>query len=419
MSIEGVPSLDAYRAQARRWLADNLKVRRDGYDVPRGLDHKTIESIAVERSVQRRLYLGGYAGITWPSKYGGQGLTEDHAEIFRQEAEVYHLPEFGVAGRTTLSCAETMLSHATDKFLTVHIPRILSGDELWVQFLSEPAAGSDLAGVLTRADRDGDRWILNGSKIWSSGAYYADYGMCLARTDWAAPKHRGLTWFAVKIDSPGVTVRPLRQINGDAEFCEEFFDDVELDDGDRIGEVNDGWRVAQTLFVFERSSSRMETAQPSRRPDVVAPDLRALADRVGRLGERDVRQLIAQAHINDIVLDALNRWIEGRIRGGGSDSAAIAAYRKLAKGVFDPVRGRIGLEVGGLRAVTWDREELGGDFPSLNYLNCRIQAIAGGSNEMMRNTIAERVLGLPREPGFDRDRPFAEVLAAAREWWRP
>lgn len=408
-----------YRHQARRWLEANLEPSRsDRSAPPRGLDHKTVEMVAEERRIQGLLHAGGFAGITWPEKFGGQGLTDAHQRIFEEESAAFRMPDFGVAGRTTLLCAETMLRHATDRFLERHIPRILSGDELWVQFLSEPAAGSDLAGVLTRADRDGERWILNGSKVWSSGAYYADYGMCLARTDWQAPKHRGLTWFAVKIDAPGVTVRPLRQINGEAEFCEEFFDDVELDGDDLIGEVNEGWTVAQTLFVFERSSTRMETAQPSTHPDVIAPDLVSLAGRVGRLGARDVRQAVARAHVNDVVLDALNRWIEAGINSESSNAAAIAAYKKLAKGVFDPIRGRIGMEIGGTRALTWDADDPNGEIPSLNYLNCRIQAIAGGSNEMMRNTIAERVLGLPREPGFDRTRPFSEVVSAAREWWR-
>lgn len=412
--------LGEYRRRVQEWLAGNLEPRRgaDG-NPPRGSDRKTIEGIAEQRHLQRLLHRGGYAGITWPTRYGGQGLTKDHERIFEEEADAYRMPDFGVAGRTTLLCAETMLRHAADGFLASHIPKILSGDELWVQFLSEPAAGSDLAGVVTRADRDGDRWILNGAKIWSSGAFYADYGMCLARTDWNVPKHRGLTWFAVRIGAPGVTVRPIRQINGDAEFCEEFFDDVELDAAEVIGEVNDGWRVAQTLFVFERGSTRMETAQASTRVNVIAPDLMALAERSGRLGDREIRQLIARAHVNDIVLDALNRWIDAKIRTGFRDSAAIACYKKLAKGVFDPIRGQIGIQVGGMNALSWDPAEPNGEFPALNYLNCRIQAVAGGSNEMMRNQISERVLDLPREPGFDRDRPFSEIMKESRSWSRP
>ena len=415
-----VSELDNYRHQARAWLAANLE-RRKGWNSPtrqRGLDHRTAEGIASQRSIQRALFDGGYAGITWPTEYGGQGLTQMHELVFNEEAEAYNLPDFGVAGRTTILCGKAMLQHASKAFLQRHIPRMLSGEELWVQFLSEPDVGSDLAGVLTRATRDGDRWILNGSKIWSSGAYYADYGMCLARTDWAAPKHRGLTWFAVPIESPGITVQPIRQINGDSEFCQEFLDDVELTDADVIGEVNQGWRVTQTLLTFERSSARMETAAPPKGPDQLAPDLVELARRVGRLQDGHVRQLIARAHVNDVVLDELGHWIDNLVGAGGDDAGALMAYKKLAKGTLDPIRGRIGIEVGGASAIAWDLDNEENLLPSLGYLNSRIQAIAGGTNEMMRNTIGERVLGLPREPSFDRDRSFSEILRSGTNWGR-
>jgi alkylation response protein AidB-like acyl-CoA dehydrogenase len=295
MASGAVPDIEAYRREVRRWLAANLAPDdqdRQGAGL-RGLDHKTVEGIAAERPIQRRLYEGGYAGITWPKEYGGQGLTAAHQRVFDEEAAGYRLPDFGVAGGTTMGvCARTMLAHASPGFLRRHIPRILAGDELWVQFFSEPGAGSDLAGVTTRATRDGDRWILSGSKVWSSGAYYADYGMCLARTDWDVPKHRGLTWFAVPVGAPGVTVEPIREINGDAEFCQEFFDDVELSDDDVIGEVNKGWSVAQTMLVFERGAGRDPEPGAGGRLDL-APDLVALGtgrprgpDRRNQLPER-------------------------------------------------------------------------------------------------------------------------------------
>jgi alkylation response protein AidB-like acyl-CoA dehydrogenase len=308
--------LDEYRSRARQWLAANL-VRRDPTVTRlRGVDHKTVEGIAEQRAIQRTLFDAGYVGITWPTEYGGQGLTPAHERAFGEEAAGYALPDFGVAGGTTFGvCARTMLEHASPDFLRRHMPRILAGEELWVQFFSEPGAGSDLAGITTRATRDGDQWILNGSKIWSSGAYYADYGMCLARTDWDVPKHRGLTWFAVKIDQPGVTVQPVREINGDAEFCQEFFDDVRLGDDDMIGEVNRGWHVAQTMLIFERGGSRDEVPRATR-PAGLAPDLVALARRVGREGEPTVRQQIARAHVNDFAQTALARRISGLIRSG-------------------------------------------------------------------------------------------------------
>jgi alkylation response protein AidB-like acyl-CoA dehydrogenase len=409
--------VEEYRRTARQWLEANLE-QRDPNAVPsmRGVDHKTVEGIALERVIQRKLFDAGYAGISWPSEYGGQGLTAAHQAAFTQEARSFRTPDFGVAGGTTMGvCAPTMLAHASAEFLRLHIPKILAGEELWVQFFSEPGAGSDLAGITTRATRDGDEWILSGSKIWSSGAYYADYGMCLARTDWEVTKHRGVTWFAVRIDQPGVTVQPVREINGDAEFCQEFFDDVRLSDADVIGDVNRGWSVAQTMLVFERGASRDSAPRPERRTGF-APDLVELARRTGRDQDPFVRQQVARAHINDYVLTQLAGRVGGLIRAGGSDPAGIASYGKLATGTFAPIRARIGMEVGRGGALVWEHGQTEGMTAAVNYLNGRMPSIAGGTNEMQRNGISERVLGLPREPSFDTNRPFSEVVRGAANW---
>jgi alkylation response protein AidB-like acyl-CoA dehydrogenase len=418
MSAELI-DIDTFRREARAWLEVNLEPRgpaRSG-PRPRGADHKTIEGIAVERSLQRKLYDGGYAGISFPREYGGRGLTLAHERAFNEEAQGYVTPDMGVAGATTFGvCSRTMLLHASPAFLHRHIPKILAGEELWVQFFSEPEAGSDLAGIRTRATRDGDRWILNGAKIWSSGAYYADYGMCLARTNWDVPKHRGLTWFAVATGAPGVTIQPITEINGNAEFCQEFFDDVELSDEDVIGEVNQGWRVAQSMLVFERGGGG-STLPVSSVNHGLAPDLVALARQVGRERDPVARQLIARAHINDYAQTQLGTRIAARTRGSQTlDAGGIAAYGKLAAGIVSNVRSRIAMQIGGAEALLWEHGDLDGMMSSLNYLNGRIMSIAGGSNEMQRNAIGERVLGLPREPSFDSNKPFSEVIRDAHNW---
>jgi alkylation response protein AidB-like acyl-CoA dehydrogenase len=411
--------IETFRREARAWLAANLE-RRDPKSSGRrlrGVDHKTVEGIAEQRVLQRRLFDGGYAGISYPAEYGGRGLTLEHERVFNEEASEFAVPDFGVAGGTTFGvCARTLLAHASPAFLRTHIPRILAGKELWVQFFSEPEAGSDLAGIRTRATRDGERWIINGSKIWSSGAYYADYGMCLARTDWDAPKHRGLTWFAVPTTAPGVTVQPIKEINGDAEFCQEFLDDVELTDDDVIGEVNHGWSVAQTMLVFERGGGgAAPVVEP---PDArrLPGDLVGLARRIGRQDDPLARQLIARAHINDYAHTCLNQRIAMRMRAAGSMDAGIAAYGKLAQGTLDPIRARIGMEIGRGAALAWEAGDIDGMTEAVNYLNGRVMSIAGGTNEVQRNGIGERALGLPREPSFDSDRPFNEVVRNARNW---
>lgn len=408
-------SVDEFRAEARSWLAANLDRRAAGAPAsrPRGADHKTVEGIADQRQVQRRIHEGGFAGITWPSEYGGRGLTAAHQRAFDEEASSYVLPDFGIAGGTTFGvCAPTMLRHAAPEFLRRHIPRILAGEALWVQFFSEPEAGSDLAGIRTRATCDGDRWVLNGSKIWSSGAYYADYGMCLARTNWDVPKHRGLTWFAVKADAPGVTIQPITEINGDAEFCQEFFDDVVVNVDDVIGEVNEGWRVAQTMLVFERGGGG---GLRSGRPSGLPPDLVSLARQAGTIDDPASRQLLARAYVNDLSRHSLANRILARLEDEGSN-AGVAAYLKLAMGTLDPIRARIAMQIGGPAALAWDPDTAGAGDAALAYLNGRVQSIAGGTNEVQRNGIGERALGLPREPSFDTNKPFVDVLRDARRW---
>jgi alkylation response protein AidB-like acyl-CoA dehydrogenase len=411
-------TVEDFRERARAWLEANLEKRSpDPGASPPIRRARTPEAMAVERAIQRKLFEGGFAGITWPREYGGQGLTTAHERAFNDEAVHYRMPDLGAAGSVSFEmCGPTMLVHASPDFLRRHIPPILAGDELWVEFFSEPVAGSDLAGVQTRATRDGDRWILNGSKIWSSGAYYADYGMCLARTNWDVPKHRGLTWFAVKTDKPGVTVQPIRQINGDAEFCQEFFDEVELSDEDVIGDVDEGWSAARTMLIFERGGGERAGVAAARHSRRLAPDLVELARRLDRQGDPGVRQLIARAHVNDWVRSELLTRVALLTRARAADPAGIAAYGKLASGVFSAERARIGMEIGRSAAVAWTDEESEAANASVNYLNGRMSGIAGGTNEVQRNGIGERVLDLPREPSFDTDRPFSEVVRRSARW---
>jgi alkylation response protein AidB-like acyl-CoA dehydrogenase len=412
--------LDEYRSQVRDWLASHIPARTTADNtIPRRLRaEETAESVDRARALQRTLFDGGYAGITVPKEYGGQGLSTAHEQIFDDEAQRYAVPDFGVFNDTTYGlCAPTILAYGSEHYKRAHIPRILAGEELWVQLFSEPDAGSDLAAVTTRAERNGDTWLLTGSKIWTSGAALADYGLCLARTNWDVPKHRGVTWFGVPMDADGVTVQPLREISGGSEFCQEYFDNVLLTDDDVVGEVDQGWTVAQTVLALERAASPapedlFPSASGARQ---LAPDLVELARRRGIEREGRTRQQIARAHINDWIQLQLAARIDLMIDQGMIDPGT-AAYNKLALGVFEPIRASIAMEIGGAPAVAWRPDDFLGSTTSLNYLNGRINSIAGGTNEMQRNGIGERVLGLPREPSFDRDKPFKEVRRAAQEW---
>jgi alkylation response protein AidB-like acyl-CoA dehydrogenase len=406
----------------RTWLAANLPAR-DPHAGLRTAHDISAEQLAADRALQKQVYEAGYVGITWPTEYGGQGLSGQHQQIWNEESRAYAVPApGGIASGVTMGIvAPTLLAHANEEQKRSWLPKILSGDELWVQLLSEPGAGSDLAGILTRATQDGDSWVLQGTKVWSSGAMSADFGVCLARTDWDAPKHRGLTWFKVPLHDPNVTVRPVREINGSAEFCEEFLDDVVVADDMRIGELNEGWAIANVMLGFERGASRDSGSVRSRsgvRP--LAPDLVDLARSRGTTGDKHVRQLIAKAHINDVMHELLTARVVTSITQRISNPSA-ASYIKLGHGVLQPLRAAAAMEIAGRAGIAWPADthaatHADGETAATNYLNGRIMAIAGGSNQIQRNIISERMLGLPREPNFDTNKPFRDVLRDARDW---
>ncbi len=417
--MNAAPDLETYRRQARQWLSENLEPREEGKaSRERGGGHDSPEDYLPARALQKKIHQAGYAGIDWPTEYGGQGLTRAHARAFAEEARAYQTPELGHAGGTTFGpVGSTLLKHASADFLTRHGPKILAADELFVQLFSEPAAGSDMAGILTRADRDGDDWVITGSKIWTSGAHYADYGMCLARTNWDAPKHRGLTWFAVPLRAPGVIVQPIREITGGAEFCQEFLDGVRVSQHEVIGEVDAGWTVAQTMLLAERGSGREDPVNmPATQPQTIDPVLLRVAEEAGRRQDPVARQAIAKIHAGQWARGQFGTRIGGLMAAGGKPPAGLASYWKLAEGVRVPERARLLLEIGQGTSLTWEPGAEGGDDVANEYLNSRVWSIAGGSNEMQRNAISEQILGLPREPSFDRGKPFREVTRDARNW---
>ncbi|MDQ1425220.1 MAG: hypothetical protein QOD72_2718, partial [Acidimicrobiaceae bacterium] len=261
-------------------------------------------------------------------------------------------------------------------------------------------------------------WVITGQKTWSTFANHAEWGLCLARTNWDVPKHRGLTWFAIPTSLPGVTVRQIRQLDETGAFCEVFFDDVVIPDLYRVGDVDEGWTVTQTMLVYERGAGRTGVSTTIDPAGPLAADLVDLARRAGRISEPVVRQKLARAHVIDYVSKSLARRIALAGTAHGFNPG-LAAYGKLFAGTYNPVRARIGVEVGGSGAMTWDPTDGRGPDVSNAYLNGRIQSIAGGTNEMQRNGISERILGMPREASVDTKKPFSEVLRDANNWATP
>ena len=401
--------LESFRLRAREWLAATMprRARATTDHQDQGQDDR----VARARQLQRTLSDGGYAGIHYPVEYGGQGLSPAHQRAFTAEAAGYEMPLlFNVPTLGIL--APTLLDFGTEEQKQRHLPAILRGDELWVQFLSEPSGGSDLAGCITRATRDGDVWVLNGSKIWSSGAYWCDWAMCLARTNWDVPKHRGLTMFIVKIHQPGVQIEQIRQVNGAMEFCQEFFDDVHIPEANVVGAVNDGWTVASQLLFHERNSvgggspfvsgGGAETASGGR-----LPGNSWLAREVGVASDPYARDLLAESHILDVVHGQLAERMAGGMRSGVFPGTAGAILR-LFSGVKGVRQSDITIEIAGVASAAAPEDSPIGSYAD-QFLARQGSCLGGGSTEIARNIISERVLGMPREFAADREVPFNQV----------
>jgi alkylation response protein AidB-like acyl-CoA dehydrogenase len=294
-----------------------------------------------------------------------------------------------------------------------HLAAAIRGDEVFVQFLSEPTSGSDLAGATTRATRDGDVFVLNGSKIWSSGAYAADYALCLARTDWEAPKHRGLTMFLLKVHQPGIQIRRIRQVDGSEEFCQEFFDDVEVPLSAVVGEINGGWAVASRQLFHERNavgggSPYYSGPVAASRREFSIEDLIDLVRRTGQAGDVSARELVAEFHALGKVHSHLIDRVAAGMRSGQLPPAAGSLIR-LFMGESASRRAEIALELAGPAAAMSDPGLRSQRDVGVRFLSRQAASLGGGSTEMARNIISERILGMPREHAADRDVPFSQV----------
>jgi alkylation response protein AidB-like acyl-CoA dehydrogenase len=405
--------VEEFRLRVRAWLAEHMP--RLAPDAPPPDRAEDEETWARDKVLQRKLWDGGLAGICFPKEYGGLGLTIEHQHAFTEESLPYEMPlhlnvpHFSILGAT-------LVDFGTDEQKRTYLPPMLTGEQQWVQFLSEPTGGSDLAGCVTRADRDGDEWVLNGSKIWSTAAMSATHAMCLARTDWDAPKHRGLTMFIMEIHQPGVQVDPIKQVNGSLEFCQEFFDDVRLPPNSVIGDVNDGWTVALALLAHERNAVGGGSPYVSGRNYLAegadgafdASCVKLVTAR-GTADDPVARQLVAEAH----VLDVVQRGLVRRVSLGMETRALVgqaAAITKLFTATSAERKTTIRLELAGAEAITWPTGTAAiGRGAAEDWLERQATSLAGGSNEIQRNLIAERVLGMPREWAADRDIPYKDV----------
>jgi alkylation response protein AidB-like acyl-CoA dehydrogenase len=407
MDFNDTPQEADYRGHVKQWLAANAAA----YKEPHG--RSDADFVVRSREWQAKKFAAGYVGITWPKQMGGQGGTPMQQIIFNQEESKYHAPT-GLYAIGLGMCIPTVFSHGGPEIVQRYLMPAMRGDEIWCQLFSEPAAGSDLAGIRTKAERDGDDWIINGQKVWTSFAHKSDFGIVVTRTDPAVPKHKGLTMFIVDMKAPGVEVRPIKQMSGTSEFNEVFFTDVRVADTHRLGGIGDGWKVSLTTLMHERLAVG---GKPSNAPGVqeMIELMRAIETDTGNaLEQTAVRQKIADIYVQDRGISltrmrALSALSKGQMPGAEQSISKVV----VAKMMQD--MGSFACDMAESAGV------LHGEGSALPHLDKLQQAylwsaglrIAGGTDEILRNIIAERVLGLPSDIRPDKDIPFNEASKLA------
>lgn len=389
MDLKFSPEDEAYRLKLRQWLEDHLPTE----PAPVGQD----ASFAHRREWQRKLSEHGWIGIHWPQAYGGQGATLIQQAIYAQEMARAKAP-VPANGLGISIVGPTLIDHGTEAQKKRFIPKILNADEIWCQGFSEPNSGSDLASLQTKAVLDGDAFVVNGQKIWTSLGQYADWCILLVRTDPDAPKHRGITFLLCDMHTPGVTVRPLKQITGHAEFNETFFDNVRIPRDNIVGELNGGWRIAMTTLTYERGISTLATQVRMKQHLEAMLDYARNTRRNGhRLAEDPfTRQQLAQAHIRvEIMLMNLYRTITSQLRGQLPGPEASLA--KLYWSELDKWMQEMGMSLQGpySQLMRDSKYAVDGDW-QYNFLRSRAGTIYSGTSEIQKNIIGERVLGLPK-----------------------
>ncbi len=391
----------AFRTQVREWLAENApKFGPQALQADYGGD-----PIKYAKAWQACKADAGYACLLWPIEYGGRGATPMETVIYGQEQAKYPLPGevfsigIGMAG-------PVMMKYATEEQKVRYLPKLRSGEEIWCQLFSEPAAGSDVAGLRTRSMKDGDDWIINGQKVWTSGAHYADYGILVTRHDPTVPKHMGLTYFFLDMKSPGVEINRIKQVSGDANFCEVFFSDVRIPDSQRLGEVGDGWSVALTTLMNERLA--VGGSSP--------PDFEELFDSVlameletgPAIEDRSIRERLAEWYVEAQGI-RLTTFRTMTALSRGQTPGPEASIGKLVTAKKRQEIASFAMDLQDMAGVARVNDGNSNSMYQDAYLSSPAGRIAGGTDEILKNIIAERVLSLPPDIRVDKEVPFSQL----------
>src|SRR5262245_16807270 len=396
MDFSFTPEQETFRKQLRAWLAANVP---PGADALRHVQPQAVpEDLQFLKAWQRKVYDGGWAGISWPKEYGGRGASLVERMIFDQEMAAHKAPGLlNVLGLEIVG--PTIIVHGTEEQKKAYLRKILSGEEIWSQGYSEPNSGSDLASLRTRAVEHGDDFVVNGQKVWTSLAFYADWCLLLVRTNPDAPKHQGLSCLLVNMKSPGISIKPLRTMTGDSEFNEVYFEDVRVPKANLLGDQDQGWRVIVTSLMFERQGLGFyfTFAQKRHYDDLVATAQRSSRYGVPVITDPHFRQKLAQSYIECELLKlnnyrALTRLLRGNPPGpeGSLPKLQWAETNQRMQELAVEIQGAYGQLYQGEARAPYDA------YWQYGFLRARANSIEGGTSEIQRNILAERVLGLPR-----------------------
>jgi alkylation response protein AidB-like acyl-CoA dehydrogenase len=403
------PSDETLRQEVVDWLRANLPK-----EWVEAIDEGDEDKLRLARTLVdynewcAKLGEAGWATPTWPKEYGGGGVDPSQAKVVNEELARYKVHRsFNVIGIGM--GGPTLLQWGSEELKKRLLPPMAQHREIWCQLFSEPGAGSDVAGLSTRAVRDGDEWVVNGQKVWTTLAQMAKWGMLVARTDTDVPKHRGMTYFIVDMKAPGVEVRPLKQITGDAEFNEVFFTDVRIPDSHRVGEIGQGWAVATETLMNERVAlSGAGSTGGGNVGGGPVDDLIVLAKTVGAWNDATIRERLIQAAIEGRIIKITN-FRAAALRKGGKRAGPEGSITKLFQAEYNQRLQNLAVDVLGARGQAWLPSDAGAAAAAKGFLRSRANTIEGGTSEVMRNILGDRVLGLPREPDVSRDVPWKDV----------
>jgi len=409
MDFSDTPEEAAFRAEARAFLDAHMPLKdKSRAQVSRAM---TPEDVAASKAWQRKKAEHGFAGILWPRSYGGREGTPMQQIIFGQEEERYAVPTT-VFNQGVGMAMPTVMTYGTPEQLARYPRPALFGDEVWCQLFSEPAAGSDLAGLRTRAVRDGDDWVIDGQKIWTSYAHFADFGMLVVRTDPAVAKHAGLTFFIVDMKTPGIEIRPIRQISGTSNFSEVFFSEVRIPDSQRLGAVEEGWKVALTMLANERFT--VGRAEGPDFDEILALTQTVDLDGVRAVDDSAVRERLADWYVRSAGIKYTRLRSQTALSRGKAPGPENSILKLVSATKLQEIAA-FGIDLMGMAGTVTDPElaAMHGLFQQA-LLYAPSKRIAGGTDEILRNIIAERVLGLPADIRADKGLAFNQIPTGAR-----